>query len=198
MATSNALGEFLRARRAAVTPKQAGLPVRAGEQRRVAGLRREEVALLAGVSHDYYARLEQVRERAPSAQVVAALSAALCLTDDAGAHLHRLAGTTPTGPVAVSERVDPALIQLMSAWPDNPALIYNPAYDVLAANAIADELFGRWSHSHNLLQIVFTDPARAPSTATGRRLPPTRSPGFGWPTGSTPRIPGCVTSSRPC
>jgi transcriptional regulator with XRE-family HTH domain len=158
MATSGALGEFLRARRAAVTPLDAGLPVRAGEQRRVAGLRREEVALLAGVSHDYYTRLEQGRERGPSAQVVEALAAALCLTDDARTHLFTLAGTVPTGPAAVSDRVDPALTQLMSAWPDNPALIYNRAYDVLAANAIADELFGRWPGSRNLLEVVFTEP----------------------------------------
>lgn len=158
MATTNALGEFLRARRAAVTPQQAGLPVRAGEQRRVAGLRREEVALLAGVSHDYYTRLEQGRERGPSAQVLEAIAAALCLTDDARAHLFTLAGATSARSVAIVDRVDPALTELMSAWPDNPALIYNPAYDVLAANAVADELFGRWPHSRNLLEVVFTDP----------------------------------------
>lgn len=158
MATGE-LGEFLRARRAAITPHAAGLPVRAGEQRRVAGLRREEVALLAGVSHDYYTRLEQGRERAPSAQVLEALAAALSLTEDARAHLFTLAGATPTGPVPVTERVAPALTDLMSAWPDNPALIYNPAYDVLASNAVADELFGRWSHSRNLLEVVFTDAA---------------------------------------
>lgn len=158
MSTSGELGEFLRARRAAVTPRDAGLPVRAGEQRRVQGLRREEVALAAGVSHDYYTRLEQGRERGPSAQVVEALAAALCLTDDAREHLFTLAGVVAPGPAAVSDRVDPALSQLMSAWPDNPALIYNRAYDVLATNAIADELFGRWPHSRNLLEIVFTDP----------------------------------------
>ena len=138
MSVRNALGEFLRSRRAAVTPRDAGLAVRAGEQRRVAGLRREEVALLAGVSHDYYTRLEQGRERGPSAQVLDALAAALRLDDDARAHLFTLAGATPAGPAAQTDRVAPALIELMSAWPDNPALIYNPAYDVLAANAIAD------------------------------------------------------------
>jgi transcriptional regulator with XRE-family HTH domain len=158
MATGD-LGEFLRARRAAVSPQQAGLPVRPGERRRVAGLRREEVALLAGVSHDYYTRLEQGRERGPSPQVLDALAAALCLTDDARTHLFTVAGATPTGPSPVTDRVDPALVELMAAWPDNPALIYNPAYDVLACNAIADELFGRWPHSRNLLEVVFTDPA---------------------------------------
>lgn len=159
VSTTGALGEYLRARRAAVTPQQAGLPVRRGEHRRVAGLRREEVAMLAGVSHDYYTRLEQGRERGPSPQVVEALAAALCLCDDERTHLYTVAGVVPVGPVAVSDRVDPALVQLMSAWPDNPALIYNRAYDVLAANAIADELFERWPHSRNLLEVVFTDPA---------------------------------------
>lgn len=156
---TSAFGEFLRASRDAAAPERVGLQVRDGELRRVKGLRREEVAMLAGVSHDYYTRLEQGRERGPSAQVVAALAAALHLDDDARAHLFRLSGTAPPGPPAVTDRVDPALRQLMSAWPDNPALIYNRAYDVLAANAIADTLFGGWSHSRNLLRIVFTDPA---------------------------------------
>ncbi|WP_029116915.1 helix-turn-helix domain-containing protein [Mycobacterium sp. URHB0044] len=152
------LGAFLRARRAQVTPDQAGLAADTRQRRRVDGLRREEVAMLAGLSQDYYTRLEQGRERNPSAQVVEALAAALRLAGDARDHLFRLAGTTPATPVGAVGRVDPALIELMDAWPDNPALIYNRAYDVLAANMIADALFGGWSHSRNLLRVVFTDP----------------------------------------
>ena len=89
----NRLGEFLRARRALVTPEDVGLPDLG--RRRVAGLRREELALLAGVSVDYYVRLEQGRDRHPSEQVLDALARALCLDDDATAHLHELARPAP-------------------------------------------------------------------------------------------------------
>ncbi|MFD0683875.1 helix-turn-helix transcriptional regulator [Actinomadura fibrosa] len=156
--TSSELGDFLRARRGQVTPEQAGLP--STGHRRVPGLRREEVAALAGVSADYYIRLEQGRERTPSAQVVDALAAALRLPEDGRLHLFRMAGLAPRPrTAAVHDRVDPSLLQLMSAWPDNPAIVYNRAYDVLASNAIADALFHDWSHSRNLMHVVFTEPA---------------------------------------
>jgi transcriptional regulator with XRE-family HTH domain len=125
----------------------------------VAGLRREEVALLAGLSVDYFTRLEQGRERTPSAQVVEALATALRLGDDGRRHLYRLARVIPRDDVAVHDRVDPALMQLMAAWPDNPAIVYNIAYDVLASNSIADVLFHNWAHSRNLMNVVFSDPA---------------------------------------
>src|SRR5882757_11454807 len=89
----NALGDFLRASRSRLEPAEAGLI--GGDGRRVAGLRREEVAVLAGVSADYYARLEQGRERNPSAQVIDAIGRALRLTPDARGHLYRLAGLSP-------------------------------------------------------------------------------------------------------
>lgn len=85
------LGEYLAARRALVDPATTGLAL-GGGRRRVAGLRREEVAVLAGVSVDYYRRLEQGRERHPSPGVLEALSGVLELDEDARAHLHRLAG----------------------------------------------------------------------------------------------------------
>ncbi|MGB3485731.1 MAG: helix-turn-helix transcriptional regulator [Mycobacterium sp.] len=154
--TATEFGDFLRARRAQVTPAAVDLPSHGA--RRVPGLRREEVALLAGLSADYYTRLEQGRERRPSPAVVDALAVALRLPDDGRHHLFRLAGLSPRQRGAVSARVDPALLQLMSAWPDNPALVYNRAYDVLASNTIADALFGQWAHSQNLLHVVFTEP----------------------------------------
>lgn len=151
------LSDYLRGRRAAVTPAQAGL-VTTGT-RRVPGLRREEVALLAGLSVDYYTRLEQGREQSPSVQVLDALGAALGLDDDGRQHLFRLAGLAPkANTVHTSERVDPALLGLMDAWPDNPALVYNRAYDVLAANPIATELFGGFGPADNLMLFVFLDP----------------------------------------
>ncbi|MFI6515486.1 helix-turn-helix transcriptional regulator [Spirillospora sp. NPDC050679] len=156
--TSSDLGDYLRARRAQVTPEQVGLP--STGYRRVPGLRREEVAALAGVSADYYVRLEQGRERSPSAQVIEALAVALRLPEDGRGHLFRLAGLGPrAGAAAVSDRVDPNLLQLMAAWPSNPAVVYNRAYDVIASNAIADALFDGWPHSRNLMLVVFTDPA---------------------------------------
>ncbi|MET8778014.1 helix-turn-helix transcriptional regulator [Nocardia sp. NPDC004654] len=156
--TGTELGAYLRARREQVAPSRTGLPM-AGGYRRVPGLRREEVALLAGMSADYYTRLEQGRERRPSAQVVDALAAALQLGEDARKHLFRLAGLSPRTREADDDRVDPSLLELVAAWPHNPAVVYNRAYDVLAANAIADALFCGWSHSRNLLRLVFTDPA---------------------------------------
>lgn len=152
------LGDYLRARRAQVRPAEVNLATTG--LRRVPGLRREEVALLAGLSVDYYVRLEQGRERGPSAQVVDALAAALRLDEDGRGHLFRLAGLSPRAlAAAVPVRVDPSLLQLMDAWPDNPAIVYNRAYDVLASNEIADALFHDWTHSRNLMHVVFTDPA---------------------------------------
>jgi transcriptional regulator with XRE-family HTH domain len=153
---ANELGDYLRARRGQVTP--ADVELASYGQRRVAGLRREEVALLAGLSVDYYTRLEQGRERRPSPAVVDALAAALRLPEDGRQHLFRLAGLSPRQHSVSSTRVDPALLQLMSMWPNNPALVYSRAYDVLAANSIADAMFGQWAHSRNLLHVVFTEP----------------------------------------
>lgn len=154
------LGEYLRSRRALLTTDRVGLP--AGGARRVPGLRREEVAVLAGISVDYYVRLEQGRERHPSAQVLDALARALRLDDDARRHLHRIAGTAvppPSG--AGSARVDPLLQQLVDGWRE-PALVYNRALDLLAANPIAELLFDGHGESRNLVHEVFLDPrARA-------------------------------------
>ncbi|GAA2884568.1 transcriptional regulator [Actinoplanes cyaneus] len=152
------LGAYLRARRAKIGPAEANL-VSTG-QRRVPGLRREEVAMLAGMSVDYYVRLEQGRERSPSAQVVDALAVALRLGEDERQHLFRVAGLSPRAlSAAGNDRVDPSLLSLMGTWPNNPAVVYNRAFDVLASNAIADALFHSWAHSRNLMHIVFTDPA---------------------------------------
>ncbi|ADB31817.1 helix-turn-helix domain protein [Kribbella flavida DSM 17836] len=149
------LGDYLRSRRALVSPKSVGLA--STGRRRVDGLRREEVSMLAGVSVDYYVRLEQGRERNPSVQVLDALSAALRLDDDGRLHLFRLAGMAPRPRTAtVTDRVDPNLLQLLAAWPDNPALVSNRAYDVLASNAIADALFGGYT-TGNLMLLVFLD-----------------------------------------
>ncbi|MGO4425411.1 helix-turn-helix domain-containing protein, partial [Streptomyces sp. MCAF7] len=107
----NHLGDFLRTRRAALRPEDIGMASHG--VRRVAGLRREEVAVLAGMNVDYYTRLEQGRERHPSSQVLDALGRALRLDPDARAHLHRVAGVAPgLRPSATAATVSPALRQL--------------------------------------------------------------------------------------
>ncbi|HEY0949601.1 helix-turn-helix transcriptional regulator [Nocardioides sp.] len=154
---STPLGEFLRARRAQVTPEAAGVATYG--PRRVPGLRREEVATLAGMSVDYYVRLEQGRERRPSAQVLDAIGQVLQLDDDAREHLFRLAGLTPGAErTARPERVDTELDRLLDTWPDTPALVLGRAYDVLAGNDLAYALFDGFRQGPNLLLKMFLDP----------------------------------------
>lgn len=152
----NDLGDFLRARRDLVSPREVGLPD--DGSRRVAGLRREEVALLAGVSTDYYVRLEQGRERRPSDQVLAAIAQALRLDDDAARHLFRLGlpGTLLAEVARVS--VSDELLRLMDHFIDVPAFVLGPALDVLAANALAEALYSGFARFDNLLRIIFLDP----------------------------------------
>src|SRR3954451_192573 len=123
MVKENALGEFLRARRAQVRPGDLGLP--AGGSRRVTGLRREEIALLAGVNTDYYVRLEQGRERNPSAQVVDALARGLALDEAAVPHAHRLARRAPKARRRARrrEQVSTNLLRLMDGWPGTPTVV---------------------------------------------------------------------------
>ncbi|MFG1646798.1 helix-turn-helix transcriptional regulator [Amycolatopsis sp. NPDC049252] len=158
MTRENVLGEFLRARRAQVRPADLGLP--AGSGRRVAGLRREEVALLAGVSTDYYVRLEQGRERHPSAQVLDALARALDLDGEATDHLHRLGrpATAPRRRPRRREQVGPNLLRLMDGWPGTPAVVLGRCLTVLAHNALGKALFDGHTHSGDLVRLVFLDP----------------------------------------
>ncbi|WP_326686342.1 MULTISPECIES: helix-turn-helix transcriptional regulator [unclassified Streptomyces] len=155
----NHLGDFLRARRAGLRPEDVGMA--SYGVRRVAGLRREEAAVLAGVNADYYTRLEQGRERNPSPQVLDALSRALRLDADARAHLFRLAGTAPGDQPSVhtAERVSPALRQLMDGYPNTPAFVINRTLDILAANALTDALYAPFDPADNLARMTFLDPA---------------------------------------
>ncbi|MEU1937924.1 helix-turn-helix transcriptional regulator [Streptomyces coeruleorubidus] len=158
MDSDNRLGRFLSARRALVSPEESGLPT--GSRRRVAGLRREEVAMLAGVSSDYYVRLEQGRERHPSAQVVDALARALRLEDDAVDHLHRLARPVAARPRGRTrpEPVSPVLLRMMEGWHSTPAVVLGRCLTVLAHNALGRGLFAGHTHSGDLLRLVFLDP----------------------------------------
>ncbi|MFI5853496.1 helix-turn-helix transcriptional regulator [Streptomyces parvulus] len=136
--------EFLGSRRARITPEQAGLPAYGGN-RRVAGLRREEVALLAGVSVDYYVRMERGGLAGASDGVLDALASALRLDEAERDHLFHLArrsaapsGPRPPGPAAT---VRSTLRQVLDAISDAPAWIGNGRYDVLAANPLARALY---------------------------------------------------------
>ncbi|MGY4966104.1 helix-turn-helix domain-containing protein [Streptomyces sp. 900105245] len=157
---SNALGEFLRARRALVRPEDVGLP--GGGLRRVPGLRREEVAMLSGISSDCYLRLEQGRDRNPSVQVLEAVARVLRLDDDATAHLVGLARERPasgTRPGRRTPQVPAGLRRLIDGWPRNPAYLQNRYTDCLAANALATALTPNYRPGVNLLRAVFLDPA---------------------------------------
>ncbi|MER5727323.1 helix-turn-helix transcriptional regulator [Streptomyces sp. NPDC002138] len=156
--TSNALGDFLRAHRARLRPADVGLASHGA--RRVAGLRREEVAVLAGMNGDYYARLEQGRERRPSPQILEAISGALRLDDGAREHLYRLAGTAPDGArPQPGETVSAELRQLMDGQANAVAFVLNPATDFLATNTLAEALFSPFAAVDNLARMTFLDPA---------------------------------------
>lgn len=154
----NGLGRYLAARRALVDPATTDLAL-GGGRRRVAGLRREEVAVLAGISVDYYRRLEQGRERHPSAGVLGALCLVLDLDEDGRAHLYRLAGLpVEQEGLAGRVRVSAHLRGLLDAWLGQPAFVLGPALDVLASNALADALFEGFEPFDNLARMTFADP----------------------------------------
>ncbi|MEY9860439.1 transcriptional regulator with XRE-family HTH domain [Catenulispora sp. GAS73] len=159
--SGNELGEFLLARRSRVLPADVGFPTSQG--RRVRGLRREEVAVLAGVSADYYARLEQGRERHPSGQVVDAIARALCLDSDACWHVYRLAGLVPKTETPTStpdsDRAKPELLRLMHAFPGAVAYLVNRRLEVLATNALADALLSPLTDPRGIVHALFCDPA---------------------------------------
>src|SRR4051794_22095289 len=137
MATSSELGSFLRARREGLSPAEVGLPD--SGRRRTPGLRREEVATLAGVSIDYLVRLEQGRDSNPSASVIAALAAALRLTDEERTHLGTLAQLSNSQELCPSvlpslTEVAPTLRTLLDRLDPTPAFLVSPINDVLAWN----------------------------------------------------------------
>jgi transcriptional regulator with XRE-family HTH domain len=163
------LGAFLKACRARLQPEDLGLTSYGG-RRRVVGLRREELAQLAGVSSSYYARLEQGQSRHASPQVLDAIAAALELTAPEREHLHALAASTgrrrATRPASV-EHPDPALLELLEAMPQVPALILGRRGDALAWNPLGHALLaGNRDRDAatvpgrrvNMTELVFLDP----------------------------------------
>ena len=157
MQNGNALGEFLRARRQLVRPGDVGLP--ATGLRRVPGLRREEVALLAGISNEYYLRLEQGRDRSPSAQVVDALADVLRLDTEGRAHLLALSRPRSGRRSAPRQERVPAGVDMLLRTLNVPAFVVNKYRDVLAANQLAIALSPLMAPGVNRLVALFTDPA---------------------------------------
>lgn len=152
------LADFLRRSRERVAPAALGLPPRS--RSRTPGLRRDDVAQLAGISVDYYARLEQGRGAFPSEQVIGALARALRLSADECDHLHRLAGY-PTIGRSVSTHVRPGLLLVLDRLIDAPAQIVSDIGQVLARNAMAEALFGAPAEpgrAGNIYWRVFTEP----------------------------------------
>ncbi|KWX68418.1 helix-turn-helix transcriptional regulator [Mycobacterium sp. NAZ190054] len=136
----DALAEFLRRRREAISPADVGLA--AGVRRRTAGLRREEVAQLTGMSVDYYSRLEQSRSPQPSPQMLRALARALRLTDDQRDHLYRLAGHAVPDRGGLSIHVRPALLYVLDRMGDAAAFVATDTGILLAQNEMARLLMG--------------------------------------------------------
>jgi transcriptional regulator with XRE-family HTH domain len=169
--TRNEIREFLTSRRAKITPDQAGLPTYGSGPRRVPGLRREEVALLAGVSVDYYTRLERGNAAGVSETVLEALARALQLDEPERAHLFDLARAgqpaTRTRRRRAAQDVRPSVQRMLDAITGAPAFVRNDRMDILAANRLGRALYS----GH------FSDPRRPVNSARFIFLDP-RAPGF--------------------
>jgi len=163
------LAAFLRARRARLSPRQVGLPAAgAPGRRRTPGLRRQEVAQLAGMSVDYYIRLEQGRGPHPSRQVLSALARALMLTADERDYLFRVAGESPPPVAGPSREITPGIRHLLDSLPQTPAYVVDAAYNVLAWNRLATHFIGdlsgyedrnmiRWTFRREPTDVIWTD-----------------------------------------
>lgn len=164
------LAAFLRSRRDRVRPGEAGLP--AGGRRRLPGLRRQEVAQLAGLSVEYYIRLEQARGPHPSRQVLQGLARALMLTADERQYLFRIAGQAPPPAASPSREITPAVRYLLDSLPETPAYVLDAKYDVLAWNTLATHFIGnlaavpegdrnmlRWTFRRRVTGLHWDDPS---------------------------------------
>ena len=165
MDTKSEIREFLTSRRAKITPDQVGLPIY-GDNRRVPGLRREEVALLAGVSVDYYTRLERGNTNGVSDTVLDALARALQLDEAERSHLFDLArAAQPATPSRTrrptKQRIRPGVQRILDAMTQAPAFIRNGRLDLLAANQLGYALYSTYltpGRPANTARFVFLDP----------------------------------------
>lgn len=161
MSKNEALREFLVARRAAITPAMAGIT--AIGPRRVPGLRREEVAVLASVSSDWYVRLEQGRQVTPSESVLTAIAKVLQLDDAERDYLFNLARPGSGGPKApIYPSVRPGVVRMLQGFENQPAFVLGPRMEVLAGNELAwallEDFPARAIEDRNILRWITTDP----------------------------------------
>lgn len=163
------LGAFLRTRRERLRPTEVGVP--SGPRRRTPGLRREEVAVLAHISTEYYIRLEQGRAPRPSAEVLAGIAGALRLTDAESDHLHVLAGTAPSRTRLHCRDVRPSILAVLERLPQTAGFVISAAFEVLAWNDLAAALmedFGELSPAdRNLARRAFLGAAAPSQTLYG-------------------------------
>ncbi|MFF1926125.1 helix-turn-helix transcriptional regulator [Streptomyces sp. NPDC058221] len=156
------LGAFLRSRRERLRPQDVGLP--SGPRRRTPGLRREEAAVLAHISTEYFVRLEQGRASRPSGEVLAGIAGALRLTDAETDHLHVLAGTAPTHTRLHRRDVRPSILALLDRLPQTAAFVISAAFEVLAWNRLAAALMEDFAQlapeDRNLARRAFLGPQR--------------------------------------
>ncbi|WP_161972399.1 helix-turn-helix domain-containing protein [Glaciihabitans arcticus] len=157
MPSTHQLGDYLRARRELLRPHDVGLTEGPG-RRRVAGLRRSEVAILAGISTEYYVKLEQGQEANPTTQVLDALSRALKLDDTATVYLHALVKATERpAPQASSSAIDRTQ-WLIDSWPMTAAMVLDRYNDILAMNPLMAALVAGYRPGRNALTVLLTDP----------------------------------------
>jgi transcriptional regulator with XRE-family HTH domain len=161
MSDHTELARFLRARREALRPADVGLPTTS--RRRTPGLRREEVAMLANISTDYYERLEQARSTTtPSEQLLGSLARALRLSVDERDHLYAVAGHQPPPRFSSGGYVDPGLMHLLDALTATPAMVVDDLSTITAQNPLAIALLGPWANQDgrrsNVVWRWFTDP----------------------------------------
>lgn len=159
------LGPMLRTWRGRVSPDTAGLP--RGRRRRVTGLRREDLAELAGISVDYVVRLEQGRHVTPSAQVTAALARALQLTDAERDHLYRLAGLAPPAGREISDHIPPGLRRMLNRLGDSAAAVFAADWQLIWWNRCWAALLGDPSSTPPALRNFARDTFPAGGTAPG-------------------------------
>ena len=163
------LAAFLRSRRERLRPEDVGLP--SGARRRTPGLRREEIAVLAHISTEYYVRLEQGRAPRPSAEVLAGIGGALRLTDTESDHLHRLAGTAPSRAGLHRRDVRPSILALLERLPQTAGIVVSAAFEVLAWNDLAAALMEDFAlltaHDRNLARKAFLNPEQPPVALYG-------------------------------
>jgi transcriptional regulator with XRE-family HTH domain len=163
------LGAFLRSRRERLRPEDVGLL--SGPRRRTPGLRREEIAVLAHISTEYYVRLEQGRAPRPSAEVLSGITGALRLTDTESDHLHRLAGTAPSRAGLHPREVRPSIRAILERLPHTAGIVLSAAYEVLAWNDLAAALMEDFAalapHERNLARRAFLTAEQPPVAIYG-------------------------------